>query len=799
MSLAVGIGATTAVFSTVYGVLLSPLPYPAADRLVRLSEGYEGAVPLRGRARLGSVTYHAWKDGRPRTVAAIEGYTQGGDALLEIAGTRALTPITSVTPGLLDLVGASVAEGRLFTDNDAAEGAEPVVVLSDRLWRERFGADAAIVGGTLVLSGQPRRIIGVTDPGFAFPDGETRIWSILDVPRPTGPPQNPRFTTFLALARLMPGATPDQASAEGTAIARDIDPKPLVARLTFGDGGSAFVRATPMLEEMTSPVQAALTIVAAGIACVFLIVCVNLSNLLLSRGAARYRELAVRAALGASRPALARQLLAETLVLSLAGGAGGVILAFWLVRTLPLLAPADFPRIENVQLDVRALGVAVLLSLLTGLLSALAPIAALTRANLARAFRGDGTSGTVAPAARGRTRSVLLASESAFAVVLLVAAVLLGRSFEKLIQVDAGYTRDGVVVADVLRPDTTQESAQRFAPLMRAALDRVRALPGVVAAGIASMTPLDENNQLAAFPVPGTVTAAQLTNPAGPAPNTAFARLYLLTPGSEPALGLRLRAGRFFTESDAAGDDARWIVNEEFARLYLPADPVGRRFPWRRGNQDVQLEIVGVVGNVLKDGNTGMPSPEVYRILRSTDPFFNYQIVTRTNAGTNAIVSGVRNAVLQAAPDATVIVAPLSQRFSESVAQPRLAAAVFGALAILASSLTAIGLFAALSYSLSLRRREFGVRAAVGATRVDLVRMAVRQGITPTVIGILIGVAASAGVTRFMQGVLFGITPLDAFSFVAAPSLLVPVALAACLLPAFRAARVDPVITLRAE
>jgi hypothetical protein len=382
---------------------------------------------------------------------------------------------------------------------------------------------------------------------------------------------------------------------------------------------------------------------------------------------------------------LARQLFAESLVLSLAGGAAGVVLAHWAVRALPLLAPVDFPRIDGVQVDLRALTIA---------------------------------------------------------------------------------------------------AAQRYAPLMRDALARVRALPGVVAAAIGTMSPLDDNTSLQGFPVPGSLAIAPSGGNAAAPPRTVFSRSYGVSPGYERVLDLRLRAGRFFIDADAIGDDVRWVVNEEFARLYLPANPLGRTFPWRRGDRDVQLEIIGVVANVLKDGNTGAPVPEVYRIFRDTELFFNYQIVARTTGDTAAMAPALRDAIRSAAPDATVNLVPLAGRFAESVAQPRLAA---------------IGLGAALSYSLSQRRREFGVRVAVGATRMDLIRTVVRQGVAPTAAGVLVGMAGAVGVTRFMQGVLFGVTPLDPLSFLAAPSLLIPVAIAASLFPALRASSVDPMMTLRAE
>jgi predicted permease len=797
LTLGLAIGAGTAVFSIVDGVLVRPLSYQDPERLVRLAEGYEGATALRAGARFSNVTFHQWRDAGFKTVAALGGYGESGDALLETTDARALTRVTLVTPGLFRLLGASPAVGRLFADDDVNEGAEPVVVLSESLWRERFGGDPAVVGQTARISGQPHRIIGVTPRGFTFPDDKTRFWLAFGIPRPSGSSQSGSFTTFFAVGRLKPDASPSQAAAEGTAVARTIEPKPLAARATFGDGGAAFVRATPLLDEMTVSIKTPLVVVAAGILCILLIACVNASNLLLSRRVARQRELAVLTALGANRTMLARQLLTECLLLSAAGGALGVLLAFWAVQGLPSLAPADFPRLENVHVDLRVLAAAVSLSVLTGLATALVPML-VTRTDVATLLRGAGTGGVIAPAVGAQSQRLLLASQSAFTVVLLIAAVLLGRSFVTLIRVDAGYTAPGAVVADVLRPDTGQDSAQRYATLMRQALDRLASTPGITAVAIGSMTALDSNNSLQAFPIPGAPTT-QSGAGAEVARRTALTRTYSVTPGYDRAVGLRVKSGRFLIDADAVGNNSRWVVNEEFARLYLPPNPVGRRFPWRRGNLAAELEIVGVVGNVLKDGNGTKPSPEVYRILRPTEPFYNYQIVARTNGDASAVIPVVRDVIRQIAPDATVNAVPLSQRFSESVAQPRLATTVFAALAVIAASLTAIGLFAALAYRLSQRRREFGVRAALGASRRDLVRLSMREGLMPAGIGIIVGVLAALGLMRFMQAILFGISAQDTVSFVAAPLLLIPCAVAACLLPAVRASRVNPMATLLTE
>ena len=390
-----------------------------------------------------------------------------------------------------------------------------------------------------------------------------------------------------------------------------------------------------------------------------------------------------------------------------------------------------------------------------------------------------------------------MSSEAAFAVVLLVASLLLGRSFVRLMHVDAGYSAADVLIANVIRPGSDQASAERFGSLMSAALERIKALPGVETAGIGSPTPLDENTSLSAFPVPGSTSNRGPLSGAGQAPQTALARFYTISPGFERALGLRLRGGRFFSRDDQVSDDARWIVNEEFARLYLPANPVGRRFPWSRRGRGIQLEIVGVVGNVLKNGNAEAPVAEVYGVRSDTDPFYNYAIVIRTSANPGGQAAAIRSVLKEAAPDALVNLVPLSTRVSESLARPRLASAVFAAIAALATLLTALGIFAVLSYELAQRRQEFGVRMAIGAVRHQLVALALRDGMVPTIAGVAAGLVVALLMTRLMRGVLFGISPLDAIAFLAAPVVLVPVSVAGCIVPALRAARVDPASVLK--
>jgi predicted permease len=622
----------------------------------------------------------------------------------------------------------------------------------------------------------------------------------MTIPEATGRVANPAFSALFAVARLRPGATIEQVAAEGTTIARRRDPKPLAARLTFGDGGAAVVHARPMADEMTARVRSSLLILSAGIGCILLIACVNAANLLLSRGAMHTREFAVRAALGASRGRLTRDLLTQSLLLAGVATAIGLLVAALAIRAASRLAPADFPRLDDIRLDLPTFGIAVGATLFTALAAAVPAIWQLRRVSSAAAVT-RGYSQGMAPIRGGRRlRSGLIAAEAAFAVVVLVAALLLARSFVELARVDPGYSPEGVLVADIHRPGSDLASATQFAPLMAEALERIRALPGVEAAAFGVPTPLDVNTSLAAFPSLKSVrTEEQVVAGVGAPVPTALARFYGVTPGFDRALGLRLRVGRFFERADQdSGDVVRWVVNEEFARLYLPPDPVGREFPWARAGKPVRLEIIGLVANVLKNGNDEAPAAEIYGIRRDTDPFFNPALVVRAAPGSD-LGPAIRAVLRDVAPEAIVAIAPLTDRVSASLAMPRLASALFACIAILATALTALGILAALSYGLAQRAREFGVRAAVGATRRQIVALVARDGALPATVGVILGLLAAVAVTRGMRSVLFGISPVDVVSFVVAPALLVPVALLACLVPALRSSRIDLVSVLKSD
>lgn len=794
LTLALGIGATTAVFSVVYGVMLRPLPYPGADRLVRLVEEHPGGVvSTLARSKISNHTYFAWAK-EPRTLDVLGGYATYEDTL-RVNGDDVRLLGATVSPGLLGALATRPVAGRLFTANEGEPAATRVVLLSETLWRDRFRSSPDVVGRPLSIHGEPFTIVGVVPADFHFPDHRALFWTPYVPPRVSADPAlRERVSVFSAIGRIAPGMTAAQVEAEGTAAARSVAVTP-TTQLLFGRGGPPVVRARPLADDMTTEVKPALLVLAAAVACLLLISCANVANLFLSRGISRQRELAVRAAIGAGRGRLARQLLTESFLLSVGGGALGLALARALVFVMPLVAPAQFPRLNDVQIDARVLAFSLLASLATTALAGLAPALRGARFHLVESLRGG--DGATADGFRGRRarqlRDGLLMAESAFATMLLVGAALLAHSFFRLTHVDAGYAPERVLSARVQMPrGATPERASQFADDV---LARLRATPGVVFAGAANMMPFANVIGISTFSIPG---------PSGE-PVATRSLSYLVTPGYAEALGLRLRAGRLFDARDEASGLRSMIVNDEFVRQYLGAGPaVGRRFDnmLRRTDNGLVTEIIGVVGTTLKEGNDRAPEPEIYFVHRGQGRRLEgaLSIVVRTAGRPGEWAAAVRQ-TLRASDGEAIIerVEPLADPLWASVAQPRFATSVLGSFAGVALALASVGLYGVLSYSVSQRRRELGVRAALGASRAALVGLVLREGLTMTGAGAVIGLVAAAGAARVMQSSLFGITALDPLSFAAAPLVLLPIAVAACLIPAIRGASVSPATALRGE
>jgi putative ABC transport system permease protein len=800
LTLALGIGATAAVFSVVYGVLLRPLPYPDPERLVRLWEEHPGGTTAAGQRWLSSRTYEAWTES-PRTLDGVGGYSR-----YEYTITFGEEPVRifggELSPQVFTMLGATPALGRFFSREDAIDGSAKVAVLTDRLWRERYGASPDVLSKQLVIDGEPHVIVGVARPELAFPERRVLFWTPYILPRVDR--QGPTTRVFSAIGRLKPGVSTEQAEAEGTAAARSM-PRPMSTELFFGKGGPVVVHVRPLADDMTATVGPALRVLAGGVVLVLLIACANVANLFLSRGVARQRELALRAAIGASRGRLARQLLTESLVLAVGGGLAGLFLAWSLIRVLPALAPTTFPRLDDVRLDWPVIAFTAVAAIFTALASGAAPAARGVRFELSESLHGgDGSSAGGFRGRRARRlRDGLLVLESAFAVILLVGAALLGHSFVRLTTVDAGYDAAGVLTVRASVPRNAPP--ERMTQLIDGALERLRATPGVVSAGAANMIPLMSMTAITSLTLP--------PDAGGGKPTTTRSLTYNVTPGYAEALRLRLKEGRFFRDEDIvrlkpdaaglAGGMRFMIVNEEFVRQYLTPGPVaGRRFADLSGENGTTTEIVGVVGNVLKDGNDRQPQPEIYFVpgtpTRRIVGWVNF--VIRTTGNPPALSERARTIVREVDPAAVVErVEPLTAMVSASVAQPRFATTVLGAFASLALALAAVGLYGVLSYGVSQHRRELGLRAALGAARTDLVRLVLREGLRATLLGAVIGLAAATALTRLMEAVLFGVTPLDGLAFTLAPLALLPVAVAACLLPALRAAAIDPAVALRCD
>jgi putative ABC transport system permease protein len=562
----------------------------------------------------------------------------------------------------------------------------------------------------------------------------------------------------------------------------------------FGTGGPVVVHARALVDDMTAPARPALSVLAVAVSLVLLIACANVTNLLLSRGLTRQRELAIRGAVGGSRSRIVRQLFTESAVFSIAGSALGLVLAWWLVDLLPAVAPPRLPRLESVALDRSVLMFWMLATMLATLAAGIAPAIRGSHVELSDALASaDRSSGSGFRSAHARRlRDGLLVVEAAFAVILIVGASLLARSFVRLLGVDNGYSAERVLIASVELPRGATEA--RTDQVIDATLARLRSMRGVSAAGAGAMIPLMARTAATGFTLPEAVSGGK--------PRQGRALVYWVTPGYAEALGLRLRDGRFFEDRDGRGGTLATVVNQEFLRQHLNvSDPIGLRIPGLVGQDPrVVAEIVGVVGNVLKDGNDRQPTPELYFVHGSHGQRISGQInfVIHADGNPATLAPDVRGVLSQMASEAIIDrIEPLSVNLSASLDAPRFAASIVGGFALVAIVLAAIGLYGVLSYSVSQRVRELAIRSALGAQRFDLVRLVLHEGLSVTFTGIALGVLGSGLLTRLMQDLLFGVSPLDAVAFTIAPLVLVVASVGACLGPALRAASTDPATTLR--
>jgi len=705
-------------------------------------------------------------------------------------------PIISITPSAFPLLEARPLLGRSFVEGEGARGAPGVALLSYGLWREQFGGRPEAVGGELRLDDQPYTIVGVMPREFAFPDREARLWTAWVVPGVNSPQGLLTGVIFSALARLRDGVMPAQAEAEATARARSAPDASQVALALFGAKEPIDIAVTPARDALTQDVKPAIVVLLAAVGLLLITATANVASLQLARAATRRHELAIRAAIGAGTARLTRQLLVESGILGLAGGAAGLALAVALHRMLPAILPADFPRLDDVAMDYRVLLFAVAISLAASVACGLMPAFDARRVDLAESLGDGGSQSRSSVGARtARIRTLIMAGQVAVACLLLVGASLLGRSFVALINADRGYDPSNLLTARLSLP--AAYSMERRVQVLEGIAGRLRGVAGVRDVAYGNALPLLTAGGFRAF---------KMRPPSDPSTEVDVNAIErVVSPGYFGALGLRLSAGRTLSDTDTMTAPPVIVVNRSFAARYLGASPLGAMVPnlgMCRGNGD-RWQVVGVVEDMRQGSVTDTPQAELFLPFRQTgctsaaaDPI----VIVRSSGDPVPYASILRDLVKQEAPALALdSVMTMDDRVMTSLARPRTYALLLAGFAAFALAIAGVGLFGVLSYSVAQRTREIGVRTALGAQARDIVRLILREGLGMTALGVVTGLLMSAAAARSLSTFLFGVTAFDATSFLVVPLVLAVVAVAACLAPARRAARVDPLQALRAN
>jgi putative ABC transport system permease protein len=797
IALALGIGANTAIYSVVHTVLFRPLPYPDPGRLVMVWEtrgdidparfpNPKSAAALVNRWTPSNSVLARWQE-RNRSFERMAGFNTWVADLTGNGEPERSTGLT-VTPDFFALVGARPTIGRTFLPQEDSAGNDEVIVLGHGLWQRRFGSDPAVLGSKVLVDGAPHTVIGVMPAGFqaVLPEVSVRRPDFF-LPSWHQTTLNRRFTLSRVAARLKPGVSMGQAQAEMSALADALQQE--FPRQHKGHG----VRLSPLAREVSGEARPAMLVLFGAVGCVLLICCANVTNLLLARAGARQREIGMRAALGAGRGRLLRQMLTESILLGALGGAAGVLLAAAGVRLLVAAIPAGtIPRMEEIQVDAGVLAFGAGLSLVTAILFGLAPALQAARwsarGGLADVLKeGGGSHGRTGHSRR--VRSLLVVSEMAVALVLLSGAGLLVRSFIQLRSVDLGFRAENVLAVSMKVTDARYADKRRVAEFSDRVLERVRAIPEVQAAAITNSIPMAADINIS-------VSGIELEGRPGVEVSSSYRTV---TPDYFRVMAIPLRKGRGFTSADARGGVA--VVNEAFVRRYLPdvrddsPEPLGRHLKWNRLN----ASIIGVVADVKSGGPRSEAGPEVF--LPHTEAMGQgLGLVVRTGANAAALAPLIRAAIREINPNQPLgRIATMEQIISDSVAQPRFHMLLLAAFAGLAVALAAVGIYGVMTYSVAQRTREIGVRMALGAERGTVLRMILGQALGLILAGVGIGLAAAAASTRVLSKFLFGVKPIDAATFAAVSLLLAAVALVASWVPARRAMRVDPTVALRCE
>ncbi len=775
LTLALGIGANSAIFSVVNGVVLKPLPFVDPDRLAmvfesNLAKGWD-------RFSVSPANFADWRD-QTRAFTRMAAFRMssftltGGDDPEVIDGAL-------VSADLFSLLGAVPLHGRTFLAEEDQPGKSHVVVITHGLWQSRFGTDRDLVGSTLTLNGEPYTVVGIMPPGFRFTPAAlyTPIAFTAEELARRGSHYNN------VVGRLAPGVSIQQAQSEMETIASGL-------RQQYPDTNTGWgVVIDDLREVAVGDVRPALLALTGAVGFVLLIACANVANLLLARAAERRKEIAIRTALGAGRARLVRQLLTESLLLAGLGGGLGLLIALWGTDLLVRVSPGSIPRSSEIHIDGPVLGFTLGVSLLTGLVFGLLPAIQISRSNLHETLKEGGR--TSDAASRHLARNVLVVSEVALALVLLICAGLMIKSFRRVVSVDPGFNSAGLLTMELALPRSKYAEPGKQRAFLDQALDRIEALPGVESAAAVTTAPLSGNDLIYSFQMDGMPTPSSGENPS--------ANYYAVSHDYFRTMSIPLRKGRLFTARDTGSSARVAIVDETFVRRFAPdQDPIGKMFAIGN-NSSVKREIVGIVGSVNQYALESGANAAMYEPLEQQPSRF-VALMVRGGANPSPLAPSVRGAVSAVDNQQAVFaVKTMEQVISESIAPRRLTVFLLSIFAALALALAAVGLYGVISYSVTQRTHEMGIRMALGARGEDVMKLVLGQGMTLTMTGVVIGLVGALAATRLLASLLFSVSATDPLVFGGIAGLQAGVAFMASYLPARRATKVDPMVALRCE
>ncbi len=786
ITLALGIGANTAMFTVVNAVLLRPLPYQQPERLVTIWEEsperdlYEMPVSF--------ANFRDWAD-QTQTLQQISAYTFT-NLNLTGAGEPARLSTVRCSANLFSLIGAAPAQGRTFLDEEDKDGANRVVILSHALWQNRFGSDREIVGRSLTLNNQSHTVVGVMPRNFQFPVGFGFLGKVLNDPTELYVPLAATSDevrrgnySFFALGRLKPGIAIEQARADMTAIERRLEEQYPGSNTGIG------INLVSTQEQTVKAIRPALLVLLGSVMFLLLIACANIASLLLARGASRQKEMAIRSALGASRLRVLRLLLTESVMLSLVGGLIGWLLAIWGTAALMALAPDNIPRLNEIGVDARVFGFTLAISLVTGIVFGLVPAIHAAKPDLNEALK-EGLKGATGSSAGKRTRSVLVAVEVALSLVLLIGAGLLIKSFFRLQQMNLGFNPENLLAVNLSLSSSRYPEEHQQTAFFQDALQRLGSLPGVRSAAASTGLPLTLDISGSDFRIEG--------HPEPKAGEEMIINTRSISPRYFETLGVPLIKGRDFSDRDKSDSPGAAIINNQLARTYFGAeDPIGKRISF--DDRQSWMSIVGVIGDVKQMGLESSAKPEVYfPYLQVAAP--EMSLVVRTSSNPLNLAGAVKGEIQLIDKDMPIDDArTMQQLLGESVSGPRFNLLLLTVFAVVALLLAIVGIYGVMSYTVSQRTHEIGIRVAIGAQPNDVFRMVIGQGMRLAAIGVAFGLLGAFALTRLMTTMLFGVEPTDPATFIGIGVLLSVVTLAACYIPGRRAAKVNPLEALRYE